>query len=149
LSEIAKRAKLTTDEVKRFNPALVRQVPRGANVYLPFYVSDFGPDVSFWHRPADPGYAAVLNDFVRLEMEPESWDDPSFDAMLQAFRKRFADTRSEEGQVMATAIAYVLGQTTSTRNIMNEYRSSQRVQTTFQRGVREREAALKGATSPQ
>ena len=50
---------------------------------------------------------------------------------------------------MATAIAYVLGQTTSTRNIMNEYRADQRVQTLFQRGVRERDVALKGGTSPQ
>jgi hypothetical protein len=148
LSEIAKKAKLTTDEVKRFNPALVRQVPKGANVYLPFYVSDFGPDVSFWHRPADPAYATVLNDFVRLEMQPESWDDPAFDGVLRAFQKRFAETNSEEGHVMATAIAYVLGQTSSTRRIMTEYRGDSRVQTLFQRALREREAALQKSTPP-
>jgi hypothetical protein len=147
LAEIARKAGLTTDEVKRFNPALVRQVPKGANLYLPFYVSDFGPDVSFWHRPADPEYAAVLNDFVRLELEPGTWDDPAFDAVLAAFEKRFAATNSEEGRVMATAIAYVLGQTSSTRNVMTEYRSSSRVQTLFERAVREREA-VKSATPP-
>lgn len=149
LAEIARTAKLTSDEVKRFNPALVRQVPKGANVYLPFYVSAFGPDVSFWHRPADPAYAAVLNDFVHLEMEPESWDDPAFDAVLQHFRRRFADTNSEEGRVMATAIAYVLGQSSSTRNIMTEYRASPRVQTLFQRGVRERDTAKSAPPPPR
>jgi hypothetical protein len=149
LSEIARRAKLTTEEVKRFNPALVRQVPKGANLYLPFYVADFGPDVSFWHRPADPAYAAVLNDFVHLQVEPESWDDASFDGVLEAFQKRFLETDSEEGRVMATAIAYVLGQTGSTRRIMNEYRASERVQTLFQRGVRERDAALRSGMAPQ
>jgi hypothetical protein len=81
-------------------------------------------------------------------VEPEEWDDPSFDGVLQAFRQRFAETRSEEGTVMATALAYVLEQTASTRNLMAEYRSSQRVQTLFQHGVREREAALvKGSRS--
>jgi hypothetical protein len=149
LTEIARKAGLTTDEVKRFNPALVRQVPKGANLYLPFYVSDFGPDVSFWHRPADPEYAAVLNDFVHLELEPDTWDAPSFDAILEHFQKRFAATNSEEGRVMATAIAYVLGQTSSTRNVMTEYRSSQRVQTLFQRAVRERDAVKSAPPPPQ
>lgn len=142
LSEITKRTGLTSDEVKRFNPALVRSVPKGANVYLPIFVEDFGPDVAFWHRPATPEYAAVLNDFVSLEIAPDSWDDPSFEAILQTFQKRFSGTHSEEGNVMATAIAYVLGQVSSTRNVMMEYRTSKSVQTLFERAVREREAAL-------
>jgi hypothetical protein len=128
--------------VKRFNPALVRQVPKGATVYLPMLVEDFGPDVSYWHRPASAEYASVLNDFVRIEVAPDQWDDPAFEAILQAFQKRFSETHTEEGTVMATAIAYVLGQVGSTRNVMTEYRSSKSVQTLFERAVRDRAAAL-------
>ena len=67
LAEITKKTGLSTDEVKRFNPALIRRVPATANLYLPMYVAEFGPDVSFWHRPADPEFLAVLDDFVRLD----------------------------------------------------------------------------------
>ena len=66
LTEVTARTGLSVDEVKRFNPALVRQVPARANLYLPRYIPEFGADVSFWHRPASPAYAAVLNKFVRL-----------------------------------------------------------------------------------
>ena len=31
--------------------------------------AEFGPDVSFWHRPANPAYASVLNEFVRLNAD--------------------------------------------------------------------------------
>ena len=40
--------------VRRFNPALIRQVPARATLYLPVYVAAFGENVTFWHRPA-PG----------------------------------------------------------------------------------------------
>ncbi len=78
LQEITRRTGLSEREVKRFNPALVRQVPRGANVYLPVHVPEFGPDVSYWHRPADPGFAAVLADFVAMEPPTEGWESPEF-----------------------------------------------------------------------
>ena len=46
LAEITRRTGLSVDEVRRFNPALVQQVPARANLYPPHYVPDFGPDVS-------------------------------------------------------------------------------------------------------
>jgi hypothetical protein len=143
LTELTRQTGLTADELKRFNPALVRQVPRGATVYLPFFVADFGPDVSFWHRPAGADYAAVLNDFVRLDV-----DDASFESTMRAFKARFRETNTEEGNVMAIAIEYVLQQEASTRPIMSEYRLSTRVQNLFQRGVRERDAAATPKGSP-
>ena len=69
LSTILRKTGLSKDEARRYNPALVRQVPKGANLYLPSYVPEFGPDVSFWHRPADPAFAAALSEFVRLEAD--------------------------------------------------------------------------------
>jgi hypothetical protein len=65
--DITARTGLKLDEVKRFNPALGVRVPAQANLYLPFYVKNFGKDVSFWHRPPTPEYAAALNDFLRLD----------------------------------------------------------------------------------
>ena len=64
------RTHLPADEVRRFNPALVERVPAQATLYLPSYVGEFGPDVAFWRRPASPSYAAVLDDFLRLEPAP-------------------------------------------------------------------------------
>ena len=43
ISAIAEATGLSPNELKRYNPALVRQVPRGANVYLPMHVEEFGP----------------------------------------------------------------------------------------------------------
>ena len=60
----------------RFNPAVVRQVPADADLYLPAYVRDFGPDVSFWHRAAPAEYAAILNEFVRLDASVQRWHEP-------------------------------------------------------------------------
>ena len=76
---------LSADEVRRFNPALVERVPAQATLYLPVYVSEFGPDVSFWRRPPSPAYAAVLDDFIRLDAGPERWDDPAFAPVLTDF----------------------------------------------------------------
>ena len=67
LAEIVERTGLSADEVRRFNPALVERVPAQATLYLPDYVSEFGPDVAFWRRPPSPSYVAVLNDFMRLD----------------------------------------------------------------------------------
>ena len=66
ITRVMQRTGLSRDEVRRYNPALVRQVPARANVYLPEYVEDFGPDVSFWQRHAPPDYAAVLDEFIRV-----------------------------------------------------------------------------------
>ena len=82
LAEIVERTRLPADEVRRFNPALVERVPASATLYLPDYVSEFGPDVAFWRRPPSPSYAAVLDDFMRLEPGAEQWDDPAFAPVL-------------------------------------------------------------------
>ena len=133
--------------MKRFNPALVRQVPARANLYLPWYIPEFGPDVSFWHHPADPAYAAVLDDFVRLDAGVEEWHKASFAATLKGFQERFEATGTEEGTVMATMLAYVLSDLTTSRRaaILEEFRSSGRIMRLFQEGVRELAAALSGA----
>ncbi len=147
LSEVAERAGLSRDEVKRFNPALVRRVPARANVYLPLYVAEFGPDVSFWHRPADPAYAAVLNDFVRIPASVKRWHEPSFEPTLRGFQTRFEETRTEEGTIMVTALAYVIQDLRTSRRgaILEEFRTSERVRQLFDRGVRELAASRDGS----
>jgi hypothetical protein len=147
LSEVKEQTGLSTDEVKRFNPALVRRVPARANVYLPEYVAEFGPDVSFWHRPADPDFASVLNDFVRLEASVQRWHEASFESTLRGFQRRFEETNSEEGRVMATTLKYVIGDLRTSRRaaILEEFRTSGRILRLFQQGVSELQAALSGA----
>ncbi len=97
LAEISERTRLSADEVRRFNPALTERVPAHATLYLPDHVSEFGPDVAFWRRPPSPLYAAVLNDFMRLDSGPEQWDDPAFAPVLKEFKRRFRETNTEEG----------------------------------------------------
>ena len=147
LAEVAERTGLSADEVKRFNPALIRQVPERANVYLPSYVPEFGPDVSFWHRPASPAYAAALNEFVRLEANVRRWHETSFQSTLRGFQQRFEDTNTEEGTVMATALTYVMDDLRTSRRsaILEEFRTSERIRQLFERGVRELEVALAGS----
>ena len=144
LSEVTKTTGLSVDEVKRFNPALIKKVPAKANLYLPMYVSEFGPDVSFWHRPADPKFDAVLQDFVRLDTMEQPWYDPSFESILQSFRQRFAATGTEEGTIMATTLAYVMDNLLHSRRgpILEEFRASERILRLFQRGLRELADAL-------
>jgi hypothetical protein len=142
MAEITSRTGLSKDEVQRYNPALVKQVPRGATLYLPRYVRDFGSDVSFWHRPADPDYMAVLNDFVRLEATPEDWDSPAFDAVIRGFERRFRSTNSEEGTVMATVLSYVMQERGLNYRMLTEYRNSTRITELFQRGVQLRTDSL-------
>jgi hypothetical protein len=143
LTEVTEHTGLSVDEVKRFNPALVRRVPARANLYLPSYVEEFGPDVSFWHRPASAEYALVLDDFIRLDASVQQWHEPSFESTLKAFQGRFAQTDTEEGGVMATVLAYVIGDLRSSRRaaILDEFRTSRSILQLFQRGVRELEAA--------
>ena len=139
LSEITRKTGLSSDEVKRFNPALVRQVPARATLYLPSYRSEFGRDVSFWHQPMNPEYAEALNDFVRLDATEEEWHQSSFNSTLKNFQKRFKATATEEGTVMATVLTYVMKDLHGSRRgaILEEFRSSGRIQRLFQRGSRE------------
>jgi hypothetical protein len=148
LTEVTRRTGLSSAEVRRFNPALVRQVPARAALYLPKYVKDFGPDVSFWHRPAGAAYSAILDEFLALEPGPERWDDRSFEPVLREFQRRFRATSSEEGTVMATMLGYVMDETYASERaaILTEFRASSEVQRLFERGVRERDAVNGPAT---
>ena len=110
LTEIVKRTDLPAGEIRRFNPALGNRVPAGATLYLPLHISEFGPDVAFWRRPASPAYAAVLDEFLRLEPGAERWDDPAFAPVLADFKRRFRETNTEEGRVMETVLAYAMDQ---------------------------------------
>lgn len=137
--DITARTGLKLDEVKRFNPALDLRVPANATLYLPFYVPVFGKDVSFWHRPPSPEYAAALNDFLRLESGIVRWHDVAFEPTLKAFQDRFEATRTEEGSVMATMLAYVLTDLRTSRRaaILEEFRTSEKIMDLFRRGVEE------------
>jgi hypothetical protein len=142
IDEIARRTGLSRREIQRFNPALVRQVPRGANLYLPTPLADLGPDVSFWHHPPSPEFAAVLYEFMQLDRVPEEWDDRSFEPVLTSFRQRFADTQTEEGDVMAAVLAYFMDEAYSSRRsaILADFRSSDHIRELFETGVREVES---------
>jgi len=150
LAEISTRTGLTEDEVRRFNPAVGQQVPAEGTLYLPVYIREFGEDVAFWRRPANPAYAAVLNDFVRLEPGAERWDDPGFAPILAEFRRRFIETRTEEGTVMATVLTYVMDQayTSSRRMLLTDFRSNEAVDRLVARGVIELQT-LSAPASPQ
>jgi hypothetical protein len=143
LSEVTQRTGLSVDEVRRFNPALIRQVPRGANLYLPMRVEAFGPDVSFWHHPPDPTYLQVLNEFIQLDRTLGAWEDDVLIPVFRDFRRRFQETGTEEGAIMATVLAYVLHEmTTSGRaGILADFRTNEHIQRLFERGIQERERA--------
>jgi hypothetical protein len=144
VADISRATSLPADEIRRFNPALTKTVLARSDVYLPQYVSTFGPDVSFWHRPMSAAYAEVLGDFLQLEVPLAEWDSRAFDAVLIRFRDRFEATQTEEGSVMATTLTFVLhGQRTSRQGeILAEFRSSDRVLRLFERGRMERDAYL-------
>jgi hypothetical protein len=137
LAEIVQRTRLPEDEVRRFNPALVQRVPAQATLYLPYYVSEFGPDVAFWRRPPSPSYVAVLDDFMRLDAGPEQWDDPAFAPVLADFKRRFRETNTEEGVVMETVLAYAMDQayTSPRRALLSEFRRSEQVRQLIDRGM--------------
>ena len=137
LAEIIQRTRLSEDEVRRFNPALVQRVPAQATLYLPFYVTDFGPDVAFWRRPPSASYVAVLDDFMRLDAGPEQWDDPAFAPVLAGFKQRFRETNTEEGEVMETVLAYAMDQayTSPRRALLSEFRRSEHVRQLIDRGI--------------
>jgi hypothetical protein len=144
--DISARAGLNLEEVKRFNPALGVRVPAQANLYLPFYVKTFGEDVSFWHRPPTPAYAAALNDFLRIESGIERWHEADFERTLRTFQDRFEATRTEEGSVMATVLAYVISDLRTSRRaaILEEFRTSDRIIDLFKKGVEELGVTIRG-----
>ena len=136
LDDIVRRTGLPEQEVRRFNSALVKRVPAGATLYLPAYDSRFGPDVTFWKRPASLAFQALLSEFVSLQVPPETWDTPAFGTTLKSFERRFRATNTEEGSVMATVLAYVRGEASSARRrILAEFRSSDDIQDLFEQGV--------------
>ena len=144
LAEISRATGLTTDEIRRFNPALTRSVPARSDLYLPRYVRAFGTDVSFWHRPMSGAYAEVLGDFLKLDVPLAEWDSQAFDSVLTEFRDRFTATGTEEGAVMATTLTFVLqGQRSSRQGeILAEFRNSDRILRLFDLGRMERDAYL-------
>ena len=139
LEEIIKSTGLAADEVRRFNPALIDRVPAGATLYLPSYVGEFGADVAFWRRPPDPSYAALLDEFMRLDPGAERWDNPAFASVLNDFKRRFRETNTEEGAVMETVLAYAMDQayTSNRRTLLAEYRNSGTVRWLIDRGLLE------------
>jgi hypothetical protein len=139
LAEIVKQTGLAPAEVQRFNPALTARLQAGGTLYLPYYVSGFGPDVAFWHQPPSASYLSVLDDFMRLEAGAEQWDDPAFAPVLADFRRRFRSTNTEEGTVMDTVLAYVMDQayTSGRRTLLSDFRRDDKVQRLIERGIRE------------
>jgi hypothetical protein len=142
LAEITRSTGLPAEELHRFNPALRTRVPSGGTLYLPQYLRALGSDVSFWHRPPTPAYASLLDEFVRLDASIEHWDSAAFDDVLEDFRKRFKATGTEEGDVMATTLAYVLEDRRTNRQaqILAEFRESERILSLFAQARLERDA---------
>jgi hypothetical protein len=145
LAEITRRTKLPVDEVRLYNPALRTHVPAGAALYLPMHVEEFGRDVAFWRRPPSAVFASVLNEFLRLDGETESWEDRAFEPVLRRFEQRFRETNSEEGRIMATVLAYAIEEMYLSRRgaILDEFRASDEVQRLFDRAV-----VARGANDP-
>ena len=141
IADVSARTGLSADQLRRFNPALVRQVPKGAILYLPVQGGQFGTDISFWHHPAPPEYAAVLNEFVHLRAAPAAWEDPSFATVLRDFRKRFRESNTEEGAVMATVIGYVMQDMPWTGRVLSRFRNSEKVRALFEKGAVRRDLA--------
>ena len=139
LEEVTRETGLSVDEVRRYNPALIRRVPANANLYLPVYVEEFGPDVSFWHHAPSLEYVGVLEEFVRIDATLEQWEDSEFEGVLRDFAQRFDATDTEEGAVMAAVLAYVIDETYRGRQgaILREFRASSRIRNLFDRGVSE------------
>jgi len=142
LADVMRRTKLPADEVQRYNPALRTRVPAAAALYLPMYVEEFGRDIAFWHRPPSPAFTSALNEFLRLGGETTRWDDRVFEPVLRRFERRFRETDTEEGRIMATVLAYAIEEMYLSRRgaILAEFRASNEVQRLFDRAVMARGA---------
>ncbi len=145
--EITKRTSLAIGEVRRFNPALTRAVPAGATIYLPVRVPELGGDVTFWHRDPAPAFAEALDAFLQLEPGVQRWHEASFEPVLQGHRRRFEALGSEEGDVMATMLTYVIGDLRTSRRaaILDDFRTSGQILELFKQGVAELATALGGS----
>ena len=68
----------------------------------------------------------------------------AFEPVLQAHRRRFEATRTEEGSVMAATLAYVIGDLRTSRRaeILRDFRSSGQILQLFRQGVAELASAL-------
>ena len=95
--------------------------------------------MSFWHREPSPAYVSVLDDFVRLDEPLERWNASGFESVLGEFKERFEATETEEGDVMATVLAYVINELTRDRQreILSDFQASSRIQSLFERGLSE------------
>ena len=147
IGEITKRTKLTATEVQRFNPALLRSVPAKATLYLPMRVPEFGSDVAFWQQPASDDYMATLDEFLQIDSGVQRWHDAAFEPVLQGFRRRFEATNTEEGRVMATMLAYVIGDLRTSRRaaILDDFRTNGHILALFKQGVSELTTVMGGA----
>jgi hypothetical protein len=76
---------------------------------------------------------------MRLDSGVERWDDPAFAPVLADFKRRYRDTNTEEGLVMATVLAYAMDQayTSTRRTLLAEYRNNGKVRSLIERGVLE------------
>jgi hypothetical protein len=88
----------------------------------------------------------VLNDFLRIESGLERWHEASFETTLRTFEDRFEATRTEEGSVMATTLAYVISDLRTSRRaaILEEFRTSGRILDLFKRGAEELGVTIPG-----
>jgi hypothetical protein len=139
IAEVARRSGLSIDEVKRYNPALVKHVPARAHIYLPKHVPELGADVAFWHHPPNRAFAAVLNEFVRLDVTVQRWHEPTFEPVLRSFQRRFEDTGTEEGTVMDVTLGYLIEDLRTSRRaaILEDFRTNGRILDLFASGTRE------------
>ena len=137
LAEVVRQTRLPADEIRRFNPALIGRVPAHADLYLPAYFRALGPDVSFWHRPRNAKYTLALRDFLSLDAPLERWNDGSIVPALRVFEKRFRETASQEGTVMATVLAFVIedAETSGRREILAAFRADESVRGLFGRAL--------------
>jgi hypothetical protein len=86
----------------------------------------------------------VLDEFLQLDASVQRWHEASFESVLQDFRRRFAATDTEEGIVMSTMLAYVIGDLRTSRRaaILEEFRSSGQILDLFEKGVAELAAIM-------
>ena len=80
----------------------------------------------------------------------EKWDDRAFEPVLRGFQKRFAETNTEEGDIMATVLAYAISETYASRRgaILAEFRTSEKLLRLFDQAVAQRDATPHRAGRP-
>ena len=147
MGEITRRTSLTAREVQRFNPALTRQVPAGATIYLPTRVPEFGADVSFWQREPTAAYAAALDAFLELESGRASAGTTRRSS--RCCRRTAAASRPRaprKARSWRPTLAYVIGDLRTSRRaeILRDFRSSGQILQLFRQGVAELASALTG-----